>query len=617
MRESKEKIKSRMIKNASRLWGFQDTQPESAFDPFVGMIFGALAGELEKVSGQIADTESRVVEKLVELLTPEPIIGPIPSHGLMRAYPSQSTFTIGSNYQFYLYKKMLFEGAQDRAEEKSVFFTPTGNYKLFQGNVEYIVTDPKLFHIENSLFKDLLAESEIKKPKANSTLWIGIKINNQVQSLNGLSFYFDMRNEANQQEFYQIISKTKWSFHGKKLNVIKGFGSGIKTEHSELDSMLVQDMDTTSKICNHVNHFYQDQFVTIADTNEEIKELKVENYPEEFKDLYSPEILQQLNKPILWIKIEFPNVFKGGVLEDVHCSINCFPVINRKLNSFTQTSRDFINIIPLQTEDTFLDMKEVTNSERKTYTQKFFTSRGELTKGSYILRQGGVGRFDSRDASEMMHYLLELLRDESAAFAVLGSDMISSNIRELNQTIARLEQRLNEIHTPKEKTSYLMLKSRTEDDIVFVEFWSSLGTFANHIKVGSKLSVYEGSDVMPDSVSLVTSTVGGKDSMNTEQRMNTYRRNLLSHGRVVTKEDIKTLCYEHFGNVIENIEVKKGMKQGTEPRQGFMQTMDIHIILDNRKASFSSEELSFLKKDLILKLEQQSANILPYRCFVK
>ena len=54
-----------MIKNASRLWGFQDTQAENSFDPFVGLILGALASELTKVSNEINSTESRILEKLV------------------------------------------------------------------------------------------------------------------------------------------------------------------------------------------------------------------------------------------------------------------------------------------------------------------------------------------------------------------------------------------------------------------------------------------------------------------------------------------------------------------------------------------------------------------------
>ena len=62
-------------------------------------------------------------------------------------------------------------------------------------------------------------------------------------------------------------------------------------------------------------------------------------------------------------------------------------------------------------------------------------------KGTYTLRTGDVERFDSRNAMEYMNYLLELLRDESSAFAALGQDFVASQIKELNQNIAQLEQK--------------------------------------------------------------------------------------------------------------------------------------------------------------------------------
>ncbi|TLX71650.1 hypothetical protein E9993_19990 [Labilibacter sediminis] len=617
MRESKEKIKSRMIKNASRLWGFQDTQAEGSFDPFVGMIIGALSGELEKVSEQIAGTESRVVEKLVELLTPDPITGPVPAHSLISAIPSQPNFTIDSLYQFYLYKKRSIDSNSNKNEEKTIFFSPTGKYKLFQGRVNYIATGDKLFEVKKNVYKDVCAVSQTKLPVSNSILWIGLELNSQLESLEGLSLYFDLRNEMYQNDFYQALYKGNWSINGQAIQIEQGFYKTTENTRTELDNFLLLDMSTTAKICSHINRFYQKKVFTIKQGDAKIESLMVaERFPSVFEKTFNLEDLKAMDKPLIWIKVELPNTLPTDVLEDINCNINCFPVMNRHLNSFTQTSKEFINIIPLQSEDTFLDMNSVTNSEGKVYTQKFFSSRGEVTKGSYILRQGGVGRFDSRDAMEIINYLLELLRDESAAFAVLGADMISSNLRELNQTIARMENRLKESNTSKEKTSYLMLKARSDDDIVFVEFWSTQGTFANQIKAGSTLTIYEGSDIMPDSVSFVTTTIGGRDSMDTEERINTYRKTLLSHGRVVTAEDIKAVGYEHFGNVIKNIEVKKGFMNSAKAGQGFVQTIDVHINFDKRKTAFKEDEIKYFKEDFLVKLEERSANILPYRCFV-
>ncbi|MCX6225286.1 MAG: hypothetical protein NTV01_11160, partial [Bacteroidia bacterium] len=251
------------------------------------------------------------------------------------------------------------------------------------------------------------------------------------------------------------------------------------------------------------------------------------------------------------------------------------------------------------------------------YTMKSFSSLSDIQKGSYILRQGGIARFDSRNAREMINYLLELLRDESAAFSVLGTDMISSNLRELNQGIARLEQRLQDSNIVRENLSYLMLKAEPQDDMVFVEFWSTKATGANKIKSGNKLSVYEGSDIKNESVILMTSTLGGRDKMDTEDRLNAYRRTLLSRGRVVTAEDVKVLCYEHFGKAVDKVEVSRGVMKGETVNTGFIRSIDINIVLSKRMTPYTEEELKFLIDDLNIKLKEQSTNILPYRIFVK
>ncbi|MCK4746835.1 MAG: type VI secretion system baseplate subunit TssF, partial [Bacteroidales bacterium] len=171
MKESKEKIKSRMIKNASRLWGYQETQSESSFDPVIGMIIGSLAGELEKVSDEISGTESRVVEKLVELLTPEPVTGPYPAHALISAIPTHPYFSIDVLHQFYTYKKMPLPGNHSKTEEKSVFFTPAGPQKLFRGKIRFIASGKKLFEVQEQQYKEVVAISRTSMALAPSSLW--------------------------------------------------------------------------------------------------------------------------------------------------------------------------------------------------------------------------------------------------------------------------------------------------------------------------------------------------------------------------------------------------------------------------------------------------------------
>jgi hypothetical protein len=104
--------------------------------------------------------------------------------------------------------------------------------------------------------------------------------------------------------------------------------------------------------------------------------------------------------------------------------------------------------------------------------------------------------------------------------------------------------------------------------------------------------------------------------MDTEDRINSYRKALLSKGRVVSAEDIKAFCFEHFGKNLEKVEVTKGIASGTTAGTGFIRTIDIHLHLSKKGIQLSEEELKFLKEDLKIKLEEASINILPYRIFL-
>ena len=89
-----------------------------------------------------------------------------------------------------------------------------------------------------------------------------------------------------------------------------------------------------------------------------------------------------------------------------------------------------------------------------------------------------------------MNYVLELLRDESSAFAAFGQEFIAANIRELNQTISLIEQRVKQnqkdiFNLP----SYLFVRPREEGENINVEFWSTNGSTANNIRPGSKIEI--------------------------------------------------------------------------------------------------------------------------------
>ncbi len=603
-----------MLKNASRTWGFHDTEAEGSFDPLVGMLMGALAFELEQISGEIHGSESRIVEKLVSLLTPGPMVEAMPAHGIICAQPNQPSIEINPLYQFYLSRKVKNPENPAKMTDQQFFFTPAGNYNVFSGQIRYIATGKTLYEVDKEGFKEAIAENRLSFAREQNTIWIGMTIDPGLESVHGLSFFFDMRNELHKESFYQYLARAKGFFNDIPVQMKSGVNDEWQIFHDGSDSVIPLEHDASSTLCKHVNRFYRDKFLTIEDDRPASGFIIKDKYPPSLQAEFDEEAMKSINQGYSWVRIEFQQPLPNDMIENIFCSINCFPVINRKLNEFTYSTKEVVNVIPLKTDSSFFDMQSVSNSKGLTYSGKSFSGIREIETGSYILRQG-IGRFDSRNATEILNYMIELLRDESAAFTVLGADMVAANLREMNQIISRLEQRLADVSSIRENIKYIMLKPIPNDDSVFVKFWSTNGIQGNHLKMGTPLTVYKGSDLKTDSIRFLSNTVGGRGRMDTEERLNAYRVALLSKDRIVTAEDIIALCHAHFGKALDKVEVKKGIMADVTNTSGFVRTIDVELTLSKTRNLFSDEELGFLKTDLQVKLRERSINVVPYRIF--
>src|SRR5690606_10196785 len=150
----------------------------------------------------------------------------------------------------------------------------------------------------------------------------------------------------------------------------------------------------------------------------------------------------KIEEGVAWIKIVFPRVVNTSMLETVFTSLNAVPVINRKLNSFTYQLKEFIDIIPITTEDLFLDLKTLTNTSGKSY-KLHSKDDSSKQKGTFIVRADNVGKLDHRKAKEYVTHLIELLKDESASFSFFNNDFLFKNLKNLNQLIALLENKVS------------------------------------------------------------------------------------------------------------------------------------------------------------------------------
>jgi len=600
-----------MIRNAARIWGYKEPQSESSFDPLVSLLLGACAFELEKISREINNTESRIIERLVSILTPQPITSPHPAYAIGFARPISKEARVFPENQFYT-EVQFSEPTESKNEDRQIYFSPTGTFKLTDGSVKYIAALNRIYEIVDDQYKDILTD-KLKPQLPSSCLYIGLELKERPTEITA---YFNMISEHLKQSFFSELESCILKIGKTEIKTNMGIPD-LEQRDDDVFHTIKRELELSAKISRHVNKYFERQFVTIKlkDIDDSVLEAG-RSIPELIKGAMGDDELENIDKEVLWLEMQFANPITDEILENLICSLNCFPVINMKKNEYTGSTRELINIIPLHTEDVFFDLKSVTNSKGETYRVKHFETQANPTKGTALLRHEGVGRFDARTAMEFLDYMLELLKEESAAFNVIGSDMISSNLRELNQSIARLEKKIEDVQLEKGDTAYLLLKPQDGDRQVFVEFWSTNCSYGNNIRTGTELNVYQAEDIDYNSTRLMTTSIGGKEKPSTEERINTYRRSLQSGTRVVTREDIKALCYEHFSDSVARIRIEKGIEKGTSKLQGFIRTIDIYLYM-KEGLGMGEPEQNIIRHKLQVLLEEHSSNAYPFRIFFR
>ena len=615
--DSIDTIKRRMIRNASRIWGYQDVQDINSFDPVLSLLIGAIAEELHNVSRDINKTDARVVEKLLGLIFNQNIFSHFPAHAVVYAKPYQSRVTINEFYQFYFNKSIQNSNSKDGgADRKDIFFTPTTNNTLHNGEVKFLFAGKNLYEIDGS-YKEILAETSNKTKFNHSKFSLGLKIDSLVDILDGLSLFFSFKNIQDEDSFYESLHSAKWKINGSDVQFRKGLESDSSDDKNSLTELIKKDNNISYKTCSFINDFYSRKFMTLEKGNYRLNNFTKDNGDSHVMSaFFQDEKLKIFGKEILWVEVELSQPISEDEINDLVVSMNCFPVINRELNEHSHTIVKGINVIPLFTDDLFLDMQRVSDSEDEVFLPKTSISNNGDSIKTYVVRQGGITRFDSRDAREMISHLVSLVRDEASAFSAKGSDLISSELKQLDQILSRLQQRINSSEITEDLNSYLTLESKARYDKIHVQFWSVAGDIANNIRMGSKLSVARGVDLDDKSVTLVTQTVGGRQKLNSEDKLNTLRRSMLSKGKIVTIEDIKALCFEQFGSNLKSVDVKKGVRLEPVSGKGMSRTLDVFLVLV-KSSKLSVEDVKHKVDELKIRLIQNSINLLPYRVFTE
>ena len=603
---TKEQIKNRMIKKAASLWGVSPNEIDMSFDPIVSMLISACAFEIEKIAAEVDDSQTRITEKVIQLMTPETVNGPRPAHAIVYAETSDDIALIKPEYLFNYRKEEVHN--KTSLKYKDIYFSPVQNFNLVNAKVQFIATGDTVFELDIKKERQIVGQNLNNSKLLPSTLYIGISSKLKSIPLEDVSFYFELLGVENQDLFYHHLRNTEWFVNDDQVEIVGGFFNSDQGHLVKLNSIFEDIANKTDNTCQQINNSYVKNYVTIKSIQKG-KGLKASKF-DEVEALFEENKIKTEGE-LQWIKIVFPRIISNDFLKNIHCSLNSFPVLNRELNSFSHQIKEYINILPIKTEDLFFDMKSIVNTDGSEYRARSKDNSGD-DKGTFVMRSDNIGKLDKRKAKEYIVHLIELLKDESASFAFLNNDFLHKNLKGLNQLISLLESKVSGTSDNVTQTNYVVLKPYKTHEKLLVEYWTTNGAAANDIKSGKELSIYNGVGVKSGNSHFLTTTHGGKDDLSMKDRLNSYRRSLLSRDRIVTKEDVKALCYELYANKVSKVEVKRGFTEDIGLHKGLIQCIQI-VLTPNSQINTAKEEWESINSNLLFFLEKNSINVFPYK----
>jgi hypothetical protein len=562
---SKEQVKRRLRSHAVSFWGLQETDADN-LDPVIDLLLSACAVEFERTAHQVYASQARILERLAELMVPEVTTNARPAHAIMHACSDVPVTTLIKENLFIVDKEVP-DG--NKAVVEPITFSPVINTQLFDATLICQATSNKITFYDSPLNKGDTYFASDEEILPGTSIWLGLKIDKGINNIQGMSFFFDWKNQPEKEKFIPLLSTTQWLTENGTTTHIKNTLGQIPDKHINTD-----ESDSMKAYEEHIIHMYHRQFCTISSNNVPLNFTKI---PAALTSVYSEDTLSNFKNELLWLEVSFPEGVAVEVIQDIYCAVNCFPVINRNLHA---GNRPFslapnLNIIPLTTDEHFLSVRKVFTSTRQYFPVNLNKLR-ELEDGAYSIKQSGINRFDQRDAETLLHYLYELMRDESASFKATGNYAIHSEIRGLEQCLSRLKLHLISKSTNQPSHCHLLLQTKNSED-VWVEFWTSKGQAGNGIVAGTKAKPLSNSNIKRTSLLFVTSTFGGQNPLSEIEKVHAYRFALLTRSRIATEEDLKAACFARLGDKIKHVEIKKGFKKEVSSRSGFVKTLDIII----------------------------------------
>ena len=580
---AKEGIKSRILQNVTKLWGVNNP---NALDPFVTLLIDAFSTEIFKVNNDIENIKGSILEKIARLLTPSIYTYPRPAHAIGLAIPEQAQEVLFSHLEFFT-KKIFTSHAKSLADLKlDISFTAVDEVNLVKSQVTYSVIGDVIW--EYDAFFNRVPLGKLAQSLDQNQLFLALDLSayDLANTPERFSLYCDNPAYDGLDFVYKLLPFISMFYKGKPLEVTAGLTYPPKKAKSGYAATF-DDYSIESRIQENIKSIYANKFIEVKGFSRKISELELAVLPEKLAVLADSEPLKSIatNDKLLWIELVFPPQYSREIMEGFNFYLNAFPVYNRGWKQ-NESSLDIMgNTIPLVTQvgEEYLYTDKVIDGHGRGYSEIPFSEHNSLEQGLYTVRKGGMERFSERNAIDLISYVIELTRDEVSAFGILDRDKVIEALRKMVFQMRALDQKVRTVNSSVgSDVNYVIIEPIGRTEYVKASYWITHCSLANNIRKGMQLTQQSKvfSNVNRHLLLLSTSQGGDKEKTGTDA-IQAYKYALTTRDKIISKEDVKNYCKMVLQDQCKEVFITKGIKVSNHPKEGFVRTVNISIIVSN------------------------------------
>lgn len=565
-----EHIRKNFIKKLGTVWNKSEGEVEDLikFDPVVRLLFNAIMFQYEDIVNRHTDFKKEIITDLAKRIMPDYTVHAIPSYGIIRADSSVNEVRILKSDKTFTTPRKVGDKVVDQK------FIPVAETTLIPGTLNALIVQNTFINLEAKRAGEEVYYESIDTEE-ESTIWIGINIpEGSINSIKEISLFvkYDLHT-VDDIAFFDELSEAVWRFGNRKCMAITGMDPKIESLSYSPNSMAYGRMK------QRVLNFFRRSFITLL----------IDEIADELRSVPSlPDELLNRVKNTVWISAKCRAPIPSSFINDDSFHINAFPVMNCAVKEGSLNRNELIKDFQLEDNEFYFSL---------------FKSEASIAD-DFVIRNSRYQSFDTKDLYMELRALSRIFNQSRSLFdktsEIEEKDM--ETFREFSNIISDIELRNSKmgISSP----SHHITTKEPVDRYKKFKYLTTYGEYGNGGKAGDVLK-YEAPGLKAKSIQVLVPFNGGSNPVEESDLVDKFRYQLLSRDRIVTRQDIKALCYTIFsGENIENIQLQKTTVQGLG-NKGLQRALRIEITL-KKSSTLSRSQVDFYKKELLAQLESKS-----------